>query len=192
LDEVLTPHLKGVNHQICHFSTLGPKDLNCVVIVDEADAYIEKNAVHFDSNGELTGVWGLVNAKKVLMTTATITEFLTDIFRYLPDTREETYQMDFHSKATLSTKTAKQMQLDSKIFKTEEQMLQAIQPAVAAKVKYGPVIIFAAKHAQALIENQLQSFAEKPGVFGIFDQDDAHNHRSMGILRDSGIFVIDP
>ena len=98
LDIQIRPYLKDRAVIICT-STVPPEDSNsCVVIVDEADDWVAKNAVAF-RNGKLAGLYALQRAFRVYMFTATATEFLKDMVKILQTGNPSSYTFEFKSKA---------------------------------------------------------------------------------------------
>ena len=76
------PLIKDHNVVISH-STKPTKEFS-VVIVDEADMYVEGYACLFSSKGKLKGVNLFNECERVHMMTATVTDFLRGLLEKLP------------------------------------------------------------------------------------------------------------
>ena len=74
----MTPYLKGTKFSVCHFSSPTKERQDLVIIVDEADEYVSKNAVKFRDDGSLGGLASLQLAQRTFFVSATATDFLLD------------------------------------------------------------------------------------------------------------------
>lgn len=125
--------MRNLDYSVCHFSTPPADDPNLIVIVDEADEYVSKNACIFRADGQLDGLTRLRRAKRVFFVSATATDFLLDLADVLPDTNAKTFKREYLSKAEISTTTQRQCHLDKRYFRSEGEMLQGVLKDVAAK-----------------------------------------------------------
>jgi len=55
----MTPYVKELRFNVFHFTTPIKEEKELIIIVDEADEFIAKNAVKFRDNGSLGGFTSL-------------------------------------------------------------------------------------------------------------------------------------